>query len=115
MPRRRKSLNVLHPPEHDHALREIDRAALAVAREPEQVVEILRYALAGPAAESSCARRRPPQRSGPNVPRRAAEPRGVISHPRGVCQRDAATTIATSTRTTNAVHAMPVAYTLSAR
>ena len=50
MPRRRKSLNVLHPPEHDHALREIDRAALAVAREPEQVVEILRYALADPAA-----------------------------------------------------------------
>jgi hypothetical protein len=34
------------PPEHDHALKEVDRAALAVAREPEQVVEILRYALA---------------------------------------------------------------------
>ena len=31
MPRRRKSLNVLHPPEHAHALREIDRAALARA------------------------------------------------------------------------------------
>jgi YtoQ family protein len=41
-----KPLIVLHPPEHDHALKEVDRAALAVAREPEQVVEILRYALA---------------------------------------------------------------------
>ena len=40
-----KPLIVLHPPEHDHALKEVDRAALAVAREPEQVVEILRYAL----------------------------------------------------------------------
>ena len=31
------------PEGHDHALKEVDRAALAVAREPEQVVEILRY------------------------------------------------------------------------
>ncbi|MCB0875504.1 MAG: YtoQ family protein [Solirubrobacterales bacterium] len=37
----------LHPPEHDHALKEVDRAALAVAREPEQVVAILRYAIEG--------------------------------------------------------------------
>jgi YtoQ family protein len=43
---RGKPLITLHPAEHDHALKEIDRAALAVAREPEQVVEILRYALA---------------------------------------------------------------------
>src|SRR4029079_11827640 len=42
-----KPLITLHPPEHDHALKEIDRAALAVAREPEQVVAILRYALEG--------------------------------------------------------------------
>ena len=42
-----KPLITLHPSEHDHALKEVDRAALAVAREPEQVVEILRYALAG--------------------------------------------------------------------
>ena len=42
-----KALITLHPPEHDHALKEVDRAALAVAREPEQVVDILRYALAG--------------------------------------------------------------------
>ena len=41
-----KPLITLHPPEHDHALKEIDRAALATAREPEQVVEILRYAIA---------------------------------------------------------------------
>jgi YtoQ family protein len=37
----------LHPPDHDHALKEVDRAALAVAREPEQVVAILRYAIEG--------------------------------------------------------------------
>ena len=42
-----KPLITLHPPEHDHALKEVDRAALAVAREPEQVVDILRYALVG--------------------------------------------------------------------
>ena len=33
-----------------HALKEVDRAALAVAREPEQVADVLRYALAGVAA-----------------------------------------------------------------
>jgi YtoQ family protein len=38
-----KPLITLHPPEHDHALKEVDRAALAVAREPEEVVEVLRY------------------------------------------------------------------------
>ena len=37
----------LHPPEHDHALKEVDRAALAVAREPEQVVAILLYVING--------------------------------------------------------------------
>jgi YtoQ family protein len=36
-------LITLHPEAHDHALKEVDRAALAVAREPEQVVQILRY------------------------------------------------------------------------
>jgi YtoQ family protein len=41
-----KPLITLHPPEHDHALKEVDRAALAVAREPEQVVDILRYVVA---------------------------------------------------------------------
>ncbi|HET6832012.1 MAG TPA: YtoQ family protein [Solirubrobacterales bacterium] len=40
-------LVTLHPPEHDHALKEVDGAALAVAREPEQVVAILRYAITG--------------------------------------------------------------------
>jgi YtoQ family protein len=38
-----KPLVTLHPEQHDHALKEVDRAALAVAREPEQVVELLRY------------------------------------------------------------------------
>jgi YtoQ family protein len=40
-------LITLHPPEHDHALKEVDGAALAVAREPEQIVAILRYAING--------------------------------------------------------------------
>jgi YtoQ family protein len=42
-----KPLITLHPEQHDHALKEVDRAALAVAREPEQVVDILRYVLTG--------------------------------------------------------------------
>jgi YtoQ family protein len=42
-----KSLVVLHPPEHQHALKEVDAAALAVAEAPEQVVDILRYVLTG--------------------------------------------------------------------
>ncbi|SFD90822.1 YtoQ family protein [Roseivivax sediminis] len=42
-----KSLVILQPEEHDHALKEVDAAALAVAREPEEVVNILRYVLTG--------------------------------------------------------------------
>jgi len=42
-----KSLIVLQMPEHDHALKEVDAAALAVAREPAQVVRILRYVIEG--------------------------------------------------------------------
>lgn len=42
-----KSLIVLHEPEHQHALKEVDAAALAVAERPEQVVQILRYVLTG--------------------------------------------------------------------
>jgi YtoQ family protein len=42
-----KPLITLHPESHDHALKEVDRAALAVAREPEQVVDILRYVTEG--------------------------------------------------------------------
>jgi YtoQ family protein len=37
-----KPIVTLHPPDHDHALKEIDRAAQATAESPEQVVEILR-------------------------------------------------------------------------
>ncbi|MFD1160568.1 YtoQ family protein [Roseovarius aestuarii] len=40
-----KSLIILQRPEHDHPLKEVDAAALAVAREPSQVVDILRYVL----------------------------------------------------------------------
>jgi len=42
-----KSLIILQPKEHDHALKEVDAAAQAVAREPGQVVDILRYVLTG--------------------------------------------------------------------
>nr|WP_306265074.1 YtoQ family protein [Pararhizobium sp. IMCC3301] len=40
-----KSLIVLHGPDHQHALKEVDSAALAVAEQPSQVVDILRYVL----------------------------------------------------------------------
>lgn len=42
-----KSLIVLNPPEHGHALKEVHGAALAVAEQPEQVVSILNYVLNG--------------------------------------------------------------------
>lgn len=37
----------LHPAEHDHALKEVDGSANAMAREPEQVVEALAYIING--------------------------------------------------------------------
>lgn len=37
----------LHPVEHDHALKEVDGAANAVARDPEQVVQALAYLIRG--------------------------------------------------------------------
>jgi len=40
-----KSLITLHDESLTHALKEVDRAALAVAGTPEQVVEILKYAI----------------------------------------------------------------------
>ncbi len=42
-----KSLIILQQPEHDHALKEVDAAALAMARTPQQVAQILRYVLTG--------------------------------------------------------------------
>lgn len=42
-----KSLVVLSPAEHQHALKEVHAAALAVAEEPSQIVEILRYVMTG--------------------------------------------------------------------
>ncbi|NRP13749.1 MULTISPECIES: YtoQ family protein [unclassified Aliiroseovarius] len=42
-----KSLIILQQPDHDHALKEVDAAALAVARNPGQVAEILRYVQTG--------------------------------------------------------------------
>ncbi|MEL7542541.1 MAG: YtoQ family protein [Pseudomonadota bacterium] len=40
-------LIVMHGPDHQHALKEVDGAALAVTETPEQVVQILRYVLDG--------------------------------------------------------------------
>ena len=42
-----KSLIVMHSAEHQHALKEVDAAALAVVETPQQVVEILQYVLDG--------------------------------------------------------------------
>ena len=43
-----KPLVTLHDGELTHALKEVDRAAVATAESPDQIVEILRYAIAGP-------------------------------------------------------------------
>ena len=42
-----KSLIVMHGADHQHALKEVDAAALAVVERPEQVAHILRYVLEG--------------------------------------------------------------------
>ena len=42
-----KPIVTLHDTELDHALKEVDRAALATARTADQVVDVLRYVIAG--------------------------------------------------------------------
>jgi YtoQ family protein len=42
-----KPVVTLHDTELDHALKEVDRAAQATARTPEQVVDLLRYVIEG--------------------------------------------------------------------
>ena len=42
-----KSIIVIHGADHQHALKEVDAAALAVAETPEQVAGVLRYVLTG--------------------------------------------------------------------
>lgn len=42
-----KSLIVMHGSDHQHALKEVDAAALAVTETPQQVVDILTYVLKG--------------------------------------------------------------------
>lgn len=42
-----KPLIVMHGPDHQHALKEVDAAALAVTETPAQVVDILRYVIDG--------------------------------------------------------------------
>ncbi len=42
-----KSLIVMHGPDHQHALKEVDAAALAVCETPQQVADMLRYVQTG--------------------------------------------------------------------
>lgn len=42
-----KPLIIMHQDEHAHALKEVDAAALAVTKTPQQVVDILRYVIDG--------------------------------------------------------------------
>jgi len=49
-------LIVIHPPEHGHALKEVDAAALAVCETPEEAVAILRYVTRGELAAPDAAR-----------------------------------------------------------
>ena len=42
-----KSLIILHGADHQHALKEVDAAALAVVKTPAEIVQILRYVLDG--------------------------------------------------------------------
>ena len=42
-----KSLIVIHNDEHQHALKEVDAAALAITKNVDEVVKILRYTLLG--------------------------------------------------------------------
>ncbi len=42
-----KSLIIMHGADHQHALKEVDAAALAVCETPQQVVDLLRYVLTG--------------------------------------------------------------------
>jgi YtoQ family protein len=42
-----KPIVTLHEGEFDHALKEVDRAALATARSADQVVDVLRYVIEG--------------------------------------------------------------------
>ncbi|HAY91409.1 MAG TPA: hypothetical protein DCY34_07040, partial [Rhodobacteraceae bacterium] len=42
-----KSLIIMHGPDHQHALKEVDAAALAVTSTPAQVAQILKYVLHG--------------------------------------------------------------------
>ena len=42
-----KSLIVMHQPDHAHALKEVDAAALAVVDSVDQIIDILRYVIRG--------------------------------------------------------------------
>ena len=46
-----KSLVIMHGADHQHALKEVDAAALAVVETPDEIVRILRYVLEGTLAQ----------------------------------------------------------------
>lgn len=46
-----KSLIIMHGADHQHALKEVDAAALAVVETPDEIVRILRYVLEGTLAQ----------------------------------------------------------------
>lgn len=48
-----KSLIVMHGPDHAHALKEVDGAALAVIERPDQAAEILTYVIEGALPKAS--------------------------------------------------------------
>lgn len=48
-----KALVVMHGPEHAHALKEVDGAALAVIERPDQAAEILAYVIDGALPKAS--------------------------------------------------------------
>ena len=47
-----KSLIVMHGPDHQHPLKEVDAAALAVVETSQQVVEVLQYVMTGALPEN---------------------------------------------------------------
>ena len=47
MPALGKSLIIMHGADHQHALKEVDAAALAVVENPDEVIRILTYVLDG--------------------------------------------------------------------
>ena len=70
-----KPIVTLHDPELTHALKEVDRAAMAVAETPEQVVEILATRSPGSRASAACSGAGRPRQDEAGSDDLAGEPR----------------------------------------